>query len=326
MDTLGKLKYLKNDKNIYLIYGDEKFLVKEAYDEIVKNVVTDENATMNLDYFKGKDVDPDGIIDAINTLTFFSDNRCVIVSDTGLFKKSANVDNLVKALEDVPETTYLVFIEEVDKTNKLYKAIVKHGVVYEMRTPKETELISFVERLVKSKNCKIDRSSVIHFLRTVENDMVVINNEVEKLTAFVLDKGKIEKSDIELVCTKSLQVEIFKLMDAIGNKEIQKALEIYNNMIFMKEPVLRILAMLGRQIKLILLSKDLSEQGYNLNDISVKIGVHSFVAKGCIKQSKNFSKEILYKTLIDLADLEVKIKSGKVKDVIGLETLIVGLF
>ncbi len=326
MDTLGKLKYLKNGKNIYLIYGDEKYLVKEAFDEIVNNVVAREDRTMNLDYFTGKEVNPDSIIDALNTLTFFSTNRCVVVRDTGLLKKSANVDNLIKALEDVPESTYLVFVEEVDKTSKLYKAIVKQGVVYDMKTPKETDLVSFVENLAKAKNVKIDRGTTVHFLRTVENDMVVINNEIEKLAAYCLNKSKIDKNDIDLVCTKSLQVEIFKLMDAIGNKQIQQALEIYNNMIFMKEPVLRILSMLARQVKLILLSKELSEQGYNMNDISAKIGVHSFVAKGCISQSKNFSKKTLYDTLLALSDLEVKIKTGKMKDVIGLETLIVSMF
>ncbi len=326
MDTLGKLKYLKNGKNIYLIFGDEKFLVKEAYNEIINNVVSSENRSMNLDYFSGKDVNPDSIIDALNTLTFFSDNRCVVVRDTGLLKKSGNVDKLALALEDIPENTYIVFDEEVDKTSKLYKTILKHGVVYEMKTPKETDLVSFVENLVSSKKSKIDKGSTIHFLRTVENDMVVINNEIEKLVAYTLDNGKIEKGDIDLVCTKSLQVEIFKLMDAIGNKEIQTALEIYNNMIYLKEPVLRILAMLARQVKLILLSKELSEQGFNMNDISTKIGVHSFVAKGCIQQGKNFSKDTLYQTLISLEELEVKIKTGKIKDVIGLETLIVSMF
>ncbi len=326
MDTLGKLKYLKSGKNIYLIFGDEKFLVKEAFDEIVNNVVATEDRTMNLDYFTGKDVNPDAIIDALNTLTFFSTNRCVVVRDTGLLKKASNTDDLATALEDVPENTFVVFVEEVDKTSKLYKAIQKHGVVYEMRTPKEADLVSFVENLVRNKNSKIDKAAVVHFLRTVENDMVVINNEIEKLVAFTLNKGKIEKADIDLVCTKSLQVEIFKLMDAIGNKEIQTALEIYNNMIFAKEPVLRILAMLARQVKLILLSKELSEQGMNMNDISVKIGVHSFVAKGCIQQGRNFSKKTLYNTLMTLSELEVKIKTGKIKDVIGLETLIVSMF
>ncbi len=326
MDTLGKQKYLKSGKNIYLIYGDEKFLVKEAFDEIVNNTVSEADRAMNLDYFLGKDVNPDSIIDALNTLSFFATNRCVVVRDTGLLKKSANVDDLSKALEDVPENTYIVFVEEVDKTSKLYKAIQKFGVVYEMQTPKESDLVAFVENLVKNKNSKIDKGSVIYFLRTVENDMVVINNEIEKLVAFTLNKGKIEKADIDLVCTKSLQIEIFKLMDAIGNKEIQTALEIYNNMIFAKEPVLRILAMLARQVKLILLSKELSEQGFNMNDISAKIGVHSFVAKGCIQQSRNFSKNTLYSTLMALAELEVKIKTGKIKDVIGLETLIVSMF
>ncbi len=191
MDTLGKLKYLKNGKNIYLIFGDEKFLIKEAYDEIVNNVVAVEDRAMNLDYFTGKDVNPDSIIDALNTLTFFSTNRCVVVRDTGLLKKASNVEDLATALEDVPENTYIVFVEEVDKTSKLYKAIIKLGVVYEMRTPKEADLVSFVENLVSSKNSKIDKGAVIHFLRTVENDMVVINNEIEKLVAYTVNKGKI---------------------------------------------------------------------------------------------------------------------------------------
>ncbi len=325
MDTLAKLKYLKKNKNIYLIFGEEKYLVQEAYDEIVNNVVSKENANMNIDYFIGKDAYVDGIIDAMNTLTFFSDNRCIVVKESGFFKKGQNVDTLVEELEKIAPTTYIVFVEEVDKVSSLYKAVKKLGVVYEMETPKENDLIGFVENLVSEKRCKIKRDATIHLLRTVENDMVVIKNEIGKLCAYVLHKGVIEKSDIDMVCTKSLQLEIFKLMDSIGNKEIQTALEIYNNMLFVKEPVLRILVMFARQVKLILLCKELSEKGCGLNEISEKIGVHSFVAKGCLAQSKNFSKSKLIEVLLEISNLETKIKSGKIKDEIGLENLIIAL-
>lgn len=323
-----KTKYFRNNKNVYLIFGDEKFLVKQAYDEILSNAISEDNTNMNTDFYEGKDVNINRIIDSMETLTFFAKNRCVIIRDSGLLKKTSNsnVASLVEAIEDIPKTTFVIFVEEVDKTNSLYKAIKKIGVVYELSTPKENELISFVENIIKNKNSKIDRGTIVYFLRTVENDMIVINNELEKLLAYTMFKNKIEKNDIDKICTKSLQIEIFKLMDSIGNKDVQQTLEIYNNMMFVKEPVLRILSMLARQVKLILLSKELSEQGYNFNDVSAKIGIHSFVAKGCIKQSKNFTKNKLVDTLLKLNELEVKIKTGKIKDVIGLEILIVSMF
>lgn len=327
-NEVKNLKYFKKNKNVYLLFGEEKYLIKQAFDEIVDNVVYSQDKTMNIDFYEGKDVSINNIIDSIETLTFFAENRCVVVRDTGFLKKSANADieGLVDAIVDVPDTTYVVFIEDVDKSSVLYKAVKKEGVAYEFSTPKENELISFVESKVKNKKCKIDRATTIYFLRTVENDMIIVDNELEKLIAYTLFKNRIEKDDIDKICTKSLQVEIFKLMDAIGNKNVQLTLEIYNDMMFVKEPVLRILSMLARQVKLILLSKELSEAGYNFNEISAKIGVHSFVVKGCIKQSKNFTKNKLVDSLLKLSELETNIKTGKIKDVIGLETLIVSMF
>ncbi len=327
MENSAKNRYLLKNKNIYLLFGDEKYLIKEAYDEIIKNVVAEENKNMNVDYFIGKDVVVDRVIDAMFTYSFFADNRCIVVKDSGLFKKGNGNESLIEALTEVPDTSYLLFVDdEVDKTNGLYKQVNKLGAVYEMKTLKENELVGWTENLVKSKNIKINRDVVIHILRTVDLDMVTINNEVEKLTAYVKNKGIIEKSDVDLICKKSLQTEIFKLMDAIGNKEVQTSLEIYNDMIYAKEPVMRILTMVARQIKIILLCKELDQKGVSLNEMSDSIGVHSFVIKGCVKQSKNFSKKQLLDALLECSNLETRIKSGKVKDVVGLETLIVSLF
>ncbi len=326
MDILEKQNYLQKNKNIYLLFGDEKYLIKKASDSIISNVVAEENATMNIDYFTGKDISVDRVIDAMFTYSFFADNRCVVVKDSNLFKHSGN-QNLIQSLEEIPDTNFIVFIEsDVDKTNALYKAIKKHGVIYEMATPKENDLISWVENEVQARGSKIKRDATIYLLRTVEVDMVAINNEIEKLVAYTLNKGVIEKADIDKICTKSLQIEIFKLMDAIGNKQVQKALEIYNDMIFSKEPVLKILIMLARQIKLILLCKELNEKGAGLNDISSKVGIHSFVAKSCIAQSRNFKTDNLVQALLNCSKLEGNIKTGRIKDYIGLETLIISLF
>ncbi len=326
MGILEKQNYLQKNKNIYLLFGDEKYLIKKASNSIIANVVSEENATMNIDYFTGKDIAVDRIIDAMFTYSFFADNRCVVVKDSNLFKNAGN-KNLIQSLEEIPDTNFIVFIEsDVDKTNALYKAIKKHGVIYEMSTPKENDLVKWVEGVVRNKGSKIKRDATIHLLRTVEVDMVTIDNEIEKLVAYTLNKGVIEKTDIDKICTKSLQIEIFKLMDAIGNKQVQKALEIYNDMIFSKEPVLKILVMLARQIKLILLCKELNEKGAGLNDISSKVGIHSFIAKSCIAQSRNFKTENLVKALFNCSKLESSIKTGQIKDYIGLETLIISLF
>lgn len=122
-------------KNIYLLYGEEEYL-KKQYRQKLQDALISPDDTVNLNFYEGKNISVQELIDQAETMPFFADRRLLVIEDSGFFK-SASVE-LAEYLEQVPETTYFLFVEsEVDKRQKMYKAVQKKGRIVEFAAQKE---------------------------------------------------------------------------------------------------------------------------------------------------------------------------------------------
>ena len=55
------------------------------------------------------------------------------MEDSGWFKGGPGADEMCAYIENIPDTTCLLFVEtEVDKRSRMYKAVKKYGYIAEM--------------------------------------------------------------------------------------------------------------------------------------------------------------------------------------------------
>lgn len=324
-DLLNNIKE-NNFKRCYLFYGNEVYL-KNLYEKKVKETLIDENfGIANFNIFEDKNVEVDKIIEYSQTLPFMAEKRLIISKNSGLFQNGRKNDSEKMALyiSKIPESTVLLFIEdEIDKRGKLYKAILKEGHCIEFKHPKENDIIKWIVKKFKDNNINIENSSAVYLIRTTGGNMENISSEISKLIAFVGERGKIDKNVIDYVCVKSFETRIFDLVDAVGNMNTKIALNIYKNLILMKESPIMILSMIVRQFRIIYQCKLLLNEMKDQNLIAQKIGQREFVVRECIKQSKNFSEDILKYALSSCLDTDVAIKTGRINGELALELLIV---
>lgn len=309
-------------KSAYLIYGEESYLVKE-YTELLKNsIVNKENAMMNMDIFEGNNCDVNKIINAGDTAPFFSEYRLVVVDNSGLFKDGRKTDTtaMADAIKNIPNgCVYLFTNENVDKRNSLYKAVKKVGYCCEINYQDIKELTEWVK---KESGNQLDNNTANYFVRNIGNDMKHLKAELDKLLAYV-GNNKVENKDIDIACTKSAEVNIFNMVAAMGNKNTDKALEIYNNMIFEGEEPIGILAMIARQFRLMLQCKYLqNKKNYNSRQIAAELKLRDFVVNNCLNQAKNFKLTVLIKALEDCANCDSNIKSGVMTSKLGVELIL----
>ena len=100
-------------KNVYLLYGVERYLIRQYRDKLKRAIVIEDD-TMNFSSFSGADVNQKEIIDLAETLPFFAERRLILIEDSGLFKKGA--EELADYMAHIPENTYFLFVEkEVDR-------------------------------------------------------------------------------------------------------------------------------------------------------------------------------------------------------------------
>lgn len=307
-------------KQFYLIYGNEPYLVK-LYRDKLRDAILGDADKMNFSRFEGKDIDLKEVNAIAQTLPFFSDRRLILIEDSELFK---NQSDLPEILSGAPESTCFIFVEEeVDKRNKSYKFIKDHGIVAEMNTLDEKNLKLFVASLLKSAGKKITADTADYLLERTGTDMGNISNEVEKLISYVSDRDTITKKDIDEIVTPQITGKIFQMMDAIGLKQQSKALDLYYDLLSVREKPSHILYLIMRHFNILLQIKDLMANGYPPSAVTEKISIPAFTVSKYINQAKNFTKEQLINSLKLAADTEEQIKTGRMQEKIGTELLII---
>ena len=323
------MKELKADikkrdfKRIYLLFGEERFLVHHYAKSIKEAAVDIGMSQMNIEVYTGKACAVNAAIEAAQTTAFMSDYRIVVMDDTGLFAtgRKADSENLAAFLPDIPDTTIVLCLEtDVDKRGKLYKKTAELGRAIEFKRLPAKQLTDWMDKLFANDGKRLSPEAARMLIDNTAGDMQLLHNEAQKIAAYT--KGEvIERSDVEAVCVKSLDTRIFELVAAIGNKDSRHALEIFNNMLLMKESPIMILSMIARQLRIILQCSCLAEE-HTPNEIAATLGLREYAVSGYLRQSRNFTKEQLLQALKSVLDADFGIKTGKIGDKLAVEMVI----
>lgn len=317
------LEDIKNNsfKQIYLLYGEEAYL-KNQYRGKLLSALVPEGDTMNLNIYEDSDVPVKEIIDLAETMPFFAEHRVIVMNNSGLFKKGG--EELAEYLGTMPETTMFLFTEkEVDKRSKIFKTVRERGRVVEFPVQDEETLQKWILGMLKKENKSITKQTMLFFLEKTGTDMENICRELEKLICYTMGRDVITSEDVAAVCTTRITSQIFDMVGAVADKKQKRALELYYDLLTLKEPPMRILFLIARQFNLLLQVKELKQKGADQRQIGEKVGLPPFIAGKYVAQAAGFSKEELRRALDECIDSEEAVKTGRMNDVMSVEILIV---
>ena len=334
----------KDFKTVYLLSGEELYLRAHYEKLLIRELLNGGDEVMNVNIFEEQSLNAARITEACDVLPFMADKRVVLVRDSKFFKagKKNDADILTQYIPKLPETTTLIFTEtEIDKRGALYKAVAKYGLAAEFVTPAEKELVEWTRNIFAKTKVKIDTGTLLYFLRCIDLNLNNIISEANKLIAYVTGgvaaqgggvttaastavsaPRPVTVADIDLLTSKTLEAKIFEMVDCIGGKNAERALLIYNNLIFLKEQPIAILAMVARQFRILLQVKSLSGEGCSPPVIAQKTALRSFIVDSALRQAKNFSLEILRAAVKLCLETDAAIKSGKINGETGVMLII----
>lgn len=321
MKTIDNDIKTKQLKQFYLLYGEEQYLIRQYRDKLIHALVQADD-TMNFSAFSGSDMDQEEIIALSDTLPFFADRRLILIEDSGLFKKSAG--ELADYLSSAPDTTYFIFVEkEVDKKMKMYKQVKKSGSIVEFTRQNEATLSRWIEGRIRKNGKKITRDAYALFLRKTGDDMENIDKELEKLLCYTLEKDFINAADVEAVTTEQTENKIFDMIDAVAQHQQKKALDLYYDLLALKEAPMRILFLLSNQFQRLMIVKSMTNQGFGNKDIAAKAGCPEWAVRKYQSQSRAFSMDQLKQAIRDGVDYETSVKTGHINDQMAVELFLV---
>ena len=319
MQTLNQDIKTGEFKQIYLLYGEEAFL-KNSYKNRLKEAIIGDD-TMNFARFEGKGLDVDELIRLADTMPFFAERRLILVEDSGFFKSAS--DALVQYLPSMPDTTILLFVEtEVDKRNRLYKKVKDMGYAAELNRQDSAQLARWAGGILTREQKKITKHTMELFLSMAGDDMENIRMELEKLISYTLGREVITDEDVLAVCTVQVINRIFEMVSAIVNRQPRKAMDLYEDLLTLKEPPMRILFLIARQFNQLLQVKDLMGKGMDKGTIASKLKMQPFVVGKTMPQARQFGREQILSYVEFCVETEEAVKSGRLQDRLAVELLI----
>lgn len=310
-----------NFKQVYLLCGEEAYL-KNRYKKRLREALVGAGDLMNFTSYTGKGIDVKQVIDQAETMPFFAERRLIQIEDSGFFKNAC--PELAEYLPTMPPETYMVFVEsEVDKRGKLYKAVKASGRIVELGRQDEKTLTAWILSQMKKEGKSIRRDALDLFLEKTGDDMENIANELEKLLCYTAGKDGVEYTDVEEICTVTTENKIFDMIRAVAEKRQKQAMDLYYDLLSLKEPPMRILFLIARQFNQMLQLKDLRAQGYDSQTVASKAGIVPFIAKRSLAQAAKFELPVLQQAVEDCVEMEQAVKSGKLGDRLAVEMLII---
>ena len=303
---------------IYLFYGTKDYEINEEIKKITKN-----QNEININKYDLNNVTFKNVLEDLETPSMFEGKKTIIADNANMFTTltSKDSEDIEKYLNHINQDANLILVvhsEKLDTRKKITKLIKKVGIVKELNeNVKRTNIVK-----QKLKDYNIEDKTIDLFLNRVGTNPLIIQNEIDKIKIYKNKDKNITDEDILNLTVKTVEIDIFKLIDYIVKKDKEKAIELYYEMLKMNEEPIKIIVILANQFRIMYQSKELFKKGYSEKDIAETLKIHPYRVKLALQNGRNYTAKTLLKYLNNLADIDIGIKTGKLNKDLALELFI----
>ncbi|HEY9577241.1 MAG TPA: DNA polymerase III subunit delta [Pseudobacillus sp.] len=305
---------------IYLLYGTEAFLINETTQRLIQSVLTEEEMDFNFSSYDLEEVPIEIALEEAETLPFMGEKKLVILhnpvfltAERSKDKVEHNVKKLEEYITNPAPYTVLVFstpYEKLDERKKITKLLKKNAEVMEANKLNEKELKTWLRTRATANQAQIEEEAIDHLLAIAGTDLMMLASELDKLSLYVSGEQPITAEVVDQLTARSLEQDIFALVDKVVTGKVEKAFRIYYDLLKLNEEPIKILAVIANQFRLIYQTKELARKGYGQQQIASFLKVHPFRIKLAAGQARSFSDEQLAAIMMMLADSDLQMKTS----------------
>jgi DNA polymerase-3 subunit delta len=313
------LKDLKNRKYkpLYLLHGEEPYYIDLVSNFVEHKLLSDAEKGFNQTVLYGKDTDIMTVLNAAKRYPMMADYQVVLVKEAQEMKWGKDDDDkksihpLLNYLENPLPSTILVFCYKYgkfDKRKKTYKAIEKHGLVYESAPLYDSKIPAWIESFIADKGYKVNQQASLMLAEYLGNDLSKIANELEKLMLNVTAGQEITLDLIHNNIGISKEYNVFELQTALGKKDVLKVNRIVNYFEANPKanPIVLVLGNLNNYFSKVLAYhyvKDKSQQ-----NLARELGVNPYFVKDYEQAGRNYSYGKAMQIISYLREYDLKSK------------------
>lgn len=336
MIDIAKLEdQIKKDEihNCYIFCGYDEELIKEKINLIVSKNIDKNFIDLNYVKFDGNKLENfDVVINASETLPFMSDKKVVLVYRANFLEDSEDAvkksiyNNFETYVKNVPSSSililYYVFKDKREKPSKRLYKLDKTSCVVKMDKIYGRNLESKVKEFFEKRDRTIGNAELKLFCLNLPSDLGIVENEIEKLCCYAMDR-EITKDDILELYPKKKENDIFDLVDYMGDKKLKETIDVVNELMFKGQEEVYILYMIERQFKLLYKIKHSIDNGKSRSTLGTELKLPPFIVDKLVLQSKKFTAGQLKEAIKICLNSEQIIKSSTIDKRTELELLII---
>lgn len=305
---------------VYLLYGEEDFLIRMYAEKLARLAVPEEEQEMNLrrylliagaDASAREDRPPkiDELSDFVESMPFFAERKCVVLKnfDPDSLEKD-ELEDYVALVNDIPETSVVIFTRENTeedakkfreklgkaKMKKLIEAVDANGIVCELNMFSPEKLMGMAITKCRRAGCALSDENAEFLAARVGGSLSALQTEVDKLCAY-RQSGEIMREDIEALVPKLIENRIYELAKELFAGRVGNALEILDALFAGRvEPIKIMAALSGHFVDLYFakLGKN-ARKSYSAAASELNYGKRSFAMRNAYNSAGGFSEEHL---------------------------------
>ena len=309
-------------KKVYLLYGEERYLVNQNRDNLMK-FLNPEGDTMNVNTYVGAGLNIKEVIDVAETLPFFAEHRIIYIENCGWF--SGGGEELAEYIPTAPESTIFIFVEQTaDRRSKLLKTVANEGVVVNYVRQTAATLEVWVKGRVRQAGKSMAPGVISYFVRKAGDNMQLLEQELEKLISYAYEKTEITAQDVNDICVTTLEDRIFEMIDAVSKKDQKTTMNLYHDLLALKVSPVKILALLNTEFSKLYAMKEAFDRNIPKAEIARRLGMQEFMVTKRMPILGKYNLTQLRECLEQGVAADQSFKEGKITDQLATEILLIG--
>ena len=325
---------------IHLVYGEDVVSVDEALTDLAKSAGPDDLRDVNYTSLDADGLVPNTVAAAAFTAPFMSDRRVVVVK--GLLSsferrapsrtRGSSNNNPLKIwtefadqLDSLPPTTELAFIDGgLSRSNPLMRKLTPISQVREFPLPRERDMPGWITRRASTIGVRIEPRAAATLAEAVGRQPRLIDSELRKLALYA-DGTPVGVEDVRQMVAYVREANIFQTVDAIIDRRTGVALRMLRRIMEDGAPAAYVMTMIARQVRLLLMAKDMKAQGLSQEEVGRRLRLSGWVLNKTLQQEQRLSFEYLAHVHGQLVETDLALKTKPLDDQLALEMLVAEL-
>jgi DNA polymerase-3 subunit delta len=305
---------------LYVVTGEERFLKDQVVAQIREAALGGGVAAFNEDKFTAGEGSVDRVVSAAKTVPMMANRRFVLVrgcerweSQTSDGDALAPLDVLAAYAQAPIDSTCMVLVfDKMDGRKKLAALARKNGFVVECNVLERHALPGWIVEACAEKGHTIDRDVADLLAEIAGPELAYVNDAIERLSLYVGAGEPITEDAVALCVAKVRTADTWALVDAVGARDLGKALRLLAEVYDPRDRGLPLLGALAWSIRQIAKFTIAHAGGASVDESARRAGVFQpFRARELAQKSKGLKAKDVERWLLVLAEADVALKGSK---------------